>query len=205
LRKNAHLWAGDLDLTDPLVSPLFGSLAGLPPTAVYAGSLEIVAPDVLVLQDKALATPGADFTFILRKGEIHDWAALTIFPETRAVLPDIYQQLGISGSEAAVLDDSLVGAITKGLVTESPTLTGQSIEPVSTGETATLEGVSDLTANPQPTANATEDPWTGEPSIVNQFFVGAFRVLGAVGRLFGAPSLITFLASPSFAGRVRRG
>lgn len=101
LRKNAQLWAGDLDLTDPLVSPLFGSLAGLPPTAVYAGSLEIVAPDVLVLQDKALATPGADFTFILRKGEIHDWAAITIFPETLAVLPDIYQQLGI-GSKAVL-------------------------------------------------------------------------------------------------------
>src|SRR6476620_4555095 len=56
-------------------------------------------PDVLVLQDKAFATPGADFTFILRRGELHDWAVVTIFPETRAVLPDIYQQLGI-GSEA---------------------------------------------------------------------------------------------------------
>ena len=31
-------WAGDLDLTDPLASPLYGSLAGLPPTAVYSGS-----------------------------------------------------------------------------------------------------------------------------------------------------------------------
>jgi len=97
----AQQWAGDLDRTDPLVSPLYGSLAGLPPTAVYAGSRDIVAPDVLVLQDKALATPGADFTFILRNGEPHDWAAVTILPETHAVLPDIYQQLGI-GSEAAL-------------------------------------------------------------------------------------------------------
>jgi triacylglycerol lipase len=96
--KNPQLWAGDLDLTDPLVSPLFGSLAGLPPTAVYFGSLEIFAPDGLVLQDKALATPGADFTFILRKGELHDWALNTILPETIAVLPDIYQQLGLIGS-----------------------------------------------------------------------------------------------------------
>ena len=100
VRKNAQLWAGDLDLTDPLVSPLFGSLAGLPPTAVYFGNLEIFAPDGLVLQDKALATQGADFTFILRKGEIHDWALNTILPETIAVLPDIYQQLGLIGSEA---------------------------------------------------------------------------------------------------------
>jgi triacylglycerol lipase len=100
VRKNAQLWAGDLDLTDPLVSPLYGSLAGLPPTAVYFGSLEIFAPDGLVLQDKALATPGADFTFILRNGELHIWAVNTILPETRAVLPDIYQQLGLIGSEA---------------------------------------------------------------------------------------------------------
>ena len=57
--------------------------------------LDILTPDGLVLQDNALATPGADFTFILRKGEPHDWAIITIFPETQAVLRDIYQQLGI--------------------------------------------------------------------------------------------------------------
>jgi triacylglycerol lipase len=96
LHNIVQQWAGDLDLTDPLVSPLYGSLAGLPPTAVYFGSLEIFAPDGLVLQDKALATPGADFTFILRKGELHDWATVPILPETLAVLPDIYQQLGIA-------------------------------------------------------------------------------------------------------------
>ena len=101
LHNYAQLWAGGLDLTDPLVSPLYGSLAGLPPTAVYAGSRDIVAPDVLVLQDNALATPGADFTFILRKGEPHDWAILTILPETQAVLPDIYQQLGL-GSDVSL-------------------------------------------------------------------------------------------------------
>jgi acetyl esterase/lipase len=96
VRKNAQLWAADLDLTDPMVSPLFGSLAGLPPTALYFGSLEILAPDGLVLRDRALATPGADFTFILRNGELHIWAVNTILPETIAVLPDIYRQLGIA-------------------------------------------------------------------------------------------------------------
>ncbi|BBX71667.1 alpha/beta hydrolase [Mycolicibacterium psychrotolerans] len=96
VRHNAQVWAGGLDVTDPLVSPLFGSLAGLPPTALYFGSLEILAPDGLVLQDTALATPGADFTFILREGEIHIWAVNPILPETRAVLPDIYRQLAIA-------------------------------------------------------------------------------------------------------------
>ena len=43
-----------------------------------------------------MTTPGADFTFVLRTGEPHDWAIFTIFRETRAVLPDIYRQLGIA-------------------------------------------------------------------------------------------------------------
>jgi triacylglycerol lipase len=91
-------WAGDLDPADPLVSPLYGSLAGLPPTAVYAGSLDLFAPDVLVLQDKALATPGTDFTFILRTGLIHAWAIIPWLPEAIAVQPNIYQQLGIGSA-----------------------------------------------------------------------------------------------------------
>jgi triacylglycerol lipase len=93
--RQSQQWAGDLPLTDPLVSPLYGSLAGLPPTAVYFGSLDLLSPDALVLQDKALATPGADFTFILRKGLLHDWAIIPWLPEAIAVQPDIYQQLGL--------------------------------------------------------------------------------------------------------------
>jgi triacylglycerol lipase len=91
-RQKGKLWAGSLDTTDPLVSPLYGSLSGLPATAVYAGSLELLAADMLVLCDKALATPGAEFTFILRKGEMHTWA-LPVLPEARGVRPQIYEQL----------------------------------------------------------------------------------------------------------------
>jgi triacylglycerol lipase len=120
LHNIVQQWAGDLDLTDPLVSPLYGSLAGLPPTAVYYGNLEITAPDGLVLQDKALATPGADFTFILRNGEIHDWAAVTILPEAQAVLPDIYRQLGLVSDPSNV--NSVASPIPSGLVEIHPSI-----------------------------------------------------------------------------------
>jgi triacylglycerol lipase len=93
--RDSVLWAGDLELTDPLASPLYGSLAGLPPTWVYAGSLELLAPDVLRLRDKAVAE-GADITFILRKGEIHDWAgpgSLIPFTAGAATRPQIRRQL----------------------------------------------------------------------------------------------------------------
>ncbi len=94
------LWAGDLDPADPRVSPLFGSLEGLPPTAVYSGSLDLLSPDTLRLRERALAE-GADITFVLRKGQPHVWptAFTLLVPEALAVRPDIYQQLGI-GSEA---------------------------------------------------------------------------------------------------------
>ena len=41
--------------------------------------VDLLAPDVLVLQDNALAPTGADSTFILRKGELHAWAELPVF------------------------------------------------------------------------------------------------------------------------------
>jgi triacylglycerol lipase len=88
------LWRGNLDPADPRVSPLFGSLNGLPPTVVYSGSLDLLSPQVLRLQERAIAE-GADFTFVLRNGLIHDWAELLLLPETAAVRPDIYRQLGL--------------------------------------------------------------------------------------------------------------
>lgn len=39
------LWVGSLDPSDSRVSPLFGSLEGLPHTAVFAGTLDCLVPD----------------------------------------------------------------------------------------------------------------------------------------------------------------
>lgn len=39
------LWAADLDTKDPLVSPIYGDLSGLPPTIVFTGTAEIMVPD----------------------------------------------------------------------------------------------------------------------------------------------------------------
>ena len=45
-----------------MVSPLFienNVLAGLPPTTIYIGTLEIGLPDTLLLRDKWIAAGGA--------------------------------------------------------------------------------------------------------------------------------------------------
>jgi triacylglycerol lipase len=94
-------WAGDLSPTHPYVSPVYGSLHGLPPTSVYCGNMDLLAADVLRLREAALATPGSEFTFVLRNGAIHDWAmgGVTKSSESAAVQQDIYEQLGLTARD----------------------------------------------------------------------------------------------------------
>ena len=87
-------WAGNLSTSDPAVSPLYGSLDGLPPTTVYAGSLDALAPDVLRLRAEAI-TENADITFVLKAGEFHDWPIAAPLPDAVSAMDAVYQQLGI--------------------------------------------------------------------------------------------------------------
>ena len=86
-------WAGDLEPSDPLVSPIYGSLAGLPPTTVYSSSNDLLTQQALQLRDKAIAS-GANFTFVLREGQFHDWTIFAM-PDAYRERPGIYQALGL--------------------------------------------------------------------------------------------------------------
>lgn len=90
-------WAGGLSLTDPRVSPLYGSLHGIPPTTVYAGSRDIVAPDALRLREQASAQ-GVDVRFVLRAGEFHVWPMSAPLPDALVAVRAIYRQLGLVSS-----------------------------------------------------------------------------------------------------------
>jgi triacylglycerol lipase len=85
-------WAGNLPENNFMVSPLYGSLNGIPPTYVYEGSMDSLAPDVLVLQHNAALT-GAPISFTLAKGEIHDLIILTV--DGPQYWPQIDRELGI--------------------------------------------------------------------------------------------------------------
>ncbi len=85
-------WAGTLPENNYEVSPLYGSLKGLPPTYVYSGSLDSLAPDVVVLDQEA-AAHGAPISFVLADGEIHDWILLTL--DGPQYWPQIDKELGI--------------------------------------------------------------------------------------------------------------
>ena len=96
LVKSGALWAGDLPggAANPLVSPLNGSLGGLPPIYVYTSTLDLLSPDSLRLAARADAE-NADITLIYRDGLMHGWLDFPILPEARAERPAIYRQLGL--------------------------------------------------------------------------------------------------------------
>ena len=80
--------AGGDDPTIPRLSPGKGPLAGLPPTALFVGSREIVHPDAVDLAEAAAAA-GVQVEFTVAEGAVHVYP-LVPAPEgaegTRAVV-----------------------------------------------------------------------------------------------------------------------
>lgn len=92
--QQVGMWWGDnLPVTNPMVSPLFGSIAGLPPTYVYSGGLDPLVVSANALQREAVSQ-GAPFFFILAPFQTHDWVLLS--PVGPFYWPLINQELGIA-------------------------------------------------------------------------------------------------------------
>ncbi|MCK6067117.1 MULTISPECIES: alpha/beta hydrolase [Microbacterium] len=73
LMRRARDYAGEADLRDPLISPLFGDLTGLPPLLVQVGGNEVLLDDATRLAAHAAAqdvsvrlevTPGVPHVFV---------------------------------------------------------------------------------------------------------------------------------------------
>jgi len=62
-------WAGDIDPHDPMVSPLYGDMHGLPPADIYAGTWDVLYTDVVKAYDKMKA---ASVDVRLHVGEMMD-------------------------------------------------------------------------------------------------------------------------------------
>ena len=71
----AEAWRGDLPLTDPAVSPLFGDFTGLGPIDVFTGVRDVLNPDAHVLVERASAA-GVDITLHERAGQVHVYPLL---------------------------------------------------------------------------------------------------------------------------------
>ena len=59
LRHVGADWAKDIDPREPIISPLYGDMKGLPPTEIYTGTWEIFYTDIVTL-DKKMRNAGVE-------------------------------------------------------------------------------------------------------------------------------------------------
>lgn len=76
--------------TDPLVSPLFGDLAGLPPLFVTATEGEVLRDDATRLAARA-EQAGVDVTLRLVEDSVHVYTIFPFLPETRSTMDEVAQ------------------------------------------------------------------------------------------------------------------
>ncbi len=74
-RVLADKWRGELELTDPVVSPLFGKFKGLGPVAIYTGTRDVLNPDAHLLTEKA-KDAGVEVSFTEQAGQLHVYPLL---------------------------------------------------------------------------------------------------------------------------------
>lgn len=74
-------WRGKLPVEDPRVSPIHGSLQGLPPVAIFAGTLDLLYSDALRFMDKA-RKGNHPVTYHEKPGLFHVWMGAPI-PEAQ--------------------------------------------------------------------------------------------------------------------------
>lgn len=90
LARLGELWAGDLDLTDPVVSPLYGTFEDLGTIHLITSRGELLYPDIMLLSDK-LADAGIGHEVIVSPGMFHVWPLYLMYniPEVQETCWDI--------------------------------------------------------------------------------------------------------------------
>lgn len=87
----ARWWAGGDDLASPVLSPIYGSLAGIGPVLLAVGTDDILYPDTLLLRERALAE-GVDLEYIEKEGMAHLFMFAPI-PEAKPVIERLVERL----------------------------------------------------------------------------------------------------------------
>ena len=89
VHRYANAYLGNQLRENPLASPLFGNLAGLPPLLIQVGDTEVLLDDARNLHEKVRAAGGASELHIY-EGVPHGWHFGAPFvPETREALREI--------------------------------------------------------------------------------------------------------------------
>lgn len=96
LHEVARVWAAGTALDDPSVSPLFGEMKGLPPTAIWVGTRDITLPDSRLLAAR-LTDAGVDVSYHEQDGAIHVFPILPVpeaGPARARILDHVRRHLG---------------------------------------------------------------------------------------------------------------
>ena len=84
LLADAKSWAGDADLSDWKVSPLYGDMRGLPQVLLFSGTRELLYPDAGLLANK-LKEASVETTFVVGENLNHVYPAFPIPEATKAI------------------------------------------------------------------------------------------------------------------------
>ena len=82
LREMGKAWAGDLDLKDYRVSPLFGDVAKLPKTTLFVGTHEVLYSDMQKFHKK-LIDNDVDVELNIGEGMNHVYPVYPLVPESK--------------------------------------------------------------------------------------------------------------------------
>jgi len=89
LQEFARLYLGENDPREPLASPLYANLTGLPPLLIQAGTAEILLDDAVRLAERAEAA-GVEVTLDIWPEMIHVWQGFAGFlPEGQTAVTQI--------------------------------------------------------------------------------------------------------------------
>lgn len=90
LREMGDAWAGNLDLKDYKVSPLFGDIKNLPQTTIFVGTHEIFYPDILKFFNR-LADNGIDVELNIGEDMTHVYPLYPMVPESNEAFKHIVE------------------------------------------------------------------------------------------------------------------
>ena len=87
-REMGKAWAGDLDLKDYRISPMFGDMMSLPQTTLFVGTHEILYPDVVEFYNR-LRGSGVNVELIIGREMTHVYPVYPGVPESKEALNQI--------------------------------------------------------------------------------------------------------------------
>ena len=90
LREMGKAWAGDLDLRDYRVSPLFGDVSQLSKTTIFVGTHEILYSDIRKLH-KRMVDEGIDVELNIGEGMNHVYPVYPLVPESKEAFNHIVE------------------------------------------------------------------------------------------------------------------